>query len=161
LTPAGLCRELHGGCPFPEAIVLADYLKKNSTADDRIGILGSEPEILFYADRKSATGHVYMYPLVEPHPYALTLQKQLIDDFEATKPKFVLHCGHRSSWFSMPGGEYDQFMDWVRQYLAAHYETVGIVETLSADDSVYRWGEQATTYRPLSRRWIKVLQRRD
>lgn len=161
LTPVGLCRQLHGACPFPEAIVLADYLKRNTQPRDCIGILGSEPEIFFYADRHSATGHIYMYPLVEPHPYALTLQQQLIDEIEAAKPKFLLYCYHPSSWLSMPGDGHQRFKDWMRDYLEAHYRAVGIAETLSPEVTEYRWGKEVAGYRPLSPRWVRVLERRD
>ena len=47
----------------------AVILREHSAPDARIAILGSEPEILFYARRHSATGYIYMYDLLEgPNP---------------------------------------------------------------------------------------------
>ena len=52
--------------PFPEAIQIANYIRTHTGKDSRIAILGSEPEIPFYADRRSATGYIYMYGLTNP-----------------------------------------------------------------------------------------------
>jgi hypothetical protein len=54
--------------PFPEAVKIAKFIKNNSNEDDKIAILGSEPEIFFYSQRRSATAYIYTYPLMEPQP---------------------------------------------------------------------------------------------
>ena len=41
-------------------------------------MLGSEPEILFYARRRSATGYLYAYSLTEEQKYAATMQQEAI-----------------------------------------------------------------------------------
>ena len=52
--------------PFVESAVIADYLSRHTTPDQRVAVIGSEPQIYFYAKRRAATGHIYTYPLVEP-----------------------------------------------------------------------------------------------
>src|SRR2546430_16590114 len=54
---------MYGFNPFPESVALARLLRDHSTPDDRIFIFGSEPQILFYAGRRSASRYVFLYPL--------------------------------------------------------------------------------------------------
>ena len=98
ISPLKITRAMDGGGPFPEAIQIGNYLRTHSNKDSRIAILGSEPEILFYAQRRSATGHIYMYGLMEDQPYALTMQKELIRDVENSQPDYVVFVTTATSW---------------------------------------------------------------
>ena len=69
--PRSACRRVYLSNPFVECPIIAEYLKKNTEADDTIAVLGSEPEIFFDAQRRSATGYIYTYGLVEVQPLAL------------------------------------------------------------------------------------------
>jgi hypothetical protein len=68
-----LIRAQYADHPFLEAPGIARYLNAHTSPDDRIAVLGSEPEIYFYAQRKSATG-IYTYALLESQPYAARMQ---------------------------------------------------------------------------------------
>ena len=70
MSDAELVRTQYGTNPFLESPEIGRYLKAHTTPADRIVVLGSEPQILFYAHRRSATGYVYMYGLMEAQPYA-------------------------------------------------------------------------------------------
>ncbi|MCI5157854.1 MAG: hypothetical protein D3906_05330 [Candidatus Electrothrix sp. AUS1_2] len=75
MTPFQISRSTYGPNPFPESIKIAEFIQKNTRREDRIAILGSEPQIFFYSKRRSATGYIYMYPLMENHDFALQMQK--------------------------------------------------------------------------------------
>ena len=49
-------RMAYGTNPFAEAEKIGEYLRSQTTLDDTIAVLGSEPEIYFYAHGRSATG---------------------------------------------------------------------------------------------------------
>ena len=51
MSPASVVRQEYGGNPFPEAIEFGKYIREHSEASDRGAVLGSEPEIYFYAAR--------------------------------------------------------------------------------------------------------------
>jgi len=51
-----------------------------------VAVIGSEPEIYFYAQRHSATGFIYTYSLMEEQRFALAMQKQMIREIEEAKP---------------------------------------------------------------------------
>lgn len=56
--------KVYGHSPFQAAVEVGDYLRKTTDPGDTILIVGSEPEILFYANRKSATRFTIFYPLL-------------------------------------------------------------------------------------------------
>jgi len=52
---------------------------------ERIAVLGSEPQIYFYAKRRSATGYIYTYPLMEPQPYSKQMATEFKQEVEGAK----------------------------------------------------------------------------
>jgi hypothetical protein len=103
MTPLEACRSLYGYQPFPEAIVLGDYIRMHSPPDARIVVLGSEPEIYFYSNRRSATGYIYTYPLTEHQPFATQMQQQMTREIESAQPRLVIWVRTWTSWLSRPG----------------------------------------------------------
>ena len=68
----------------------AEYIREHSAPDARVAVLGSEPQIYFYAHRRSASGFIYMYDLVQLHDYAGQFQREMIAEIEAAKPLFLV-----------------------------------------------------------------------
>ena len=44
--------------------------RRHTAPADRVAVIGSEPQIYFYARRRAATSFMYIYPLMEPQPFA-------------------------------------------------------------------------------------------
>jgi hypothetical protein len=145
--------------PFPESLKIAEYIKANSSSDDTIAVLGSEPQIFFYANRRSASNYVYAYPLMEPHPYALQMQKEIIQQIEAAKPKFLIFVNVYLSWLVRPNSK-QLIFDWFPQYSQQYYRQVGIVDIVSRDQTIYCWNENAIGYAPRSTYWLAVFERK-
>src|SRR5205823_5115769 len=87
-SPADAVRDTYHSTVFSNAISAAEYIAAHTRPGDRIAVLGSEPEIYFYSRRRSVTGYIYMYPLMEEQPYAATMQADLISDLERTRPEY-------------------------------------------------------------------------
>jgi 4-amino-4-deoxy-L-arabinose transferase-like glycosyltransferase len=104
-TPERVTRILHGDSPFLEAPKIAEYLRDHTASDDRIAIFGSEPEIFFLANRKSATGYIYMYPLMEPQPFARTMQREMMAEVERANPKYIVSVMSPFSWLVRPDSD--------------------------------------------------------
>ncbi len=104
-TPERVTRILHGDSPFLEAPKIAEYLRDHTVPDDRIAIFGSEPEIYFLANRKSATGYVYMYPLMEPQAFARTMQREMMAEVERANPKYIVSVSSPFSWLVRPDSD--------------------------------------------------------
>ncbi len=152
-------RAIYGVNPLQDAIKVAEYLRSHSDPAARIAVLGSEPEIYFYAQRRSATGYIYTYPLMEEQPYALTMQQEMISEIEAVRPEFIVFVNIPSSWTVYPKAQRHIFT-WMQQYIPTHYERVGVADVQSPDHTEYRWAEESSRYQPLSQYVIYVFRRK-
>jgi len=159
LTPVQISRELYGRSPFPEAIPIANYIRSHTSKDARIAVLGSEPEIYFYADRHSATSHIYMYGLMEAQPYAVTMQEDLIREVTAAAPEYIVEASILTSWQREEDSP-TRIFDWWTAYRTGHYQLVGLAEILSRERTEYRWDAAAEGYRPRGDRYILVYRRK-
>jgi Dolichyl-phosphate-mannose-protein mannosyltransferase len=159
LTPLEVSRKINGTNPFPEALPIAAYLHSQTTNEDRIAILGSEPEILFYANRLSATGHIYMYGLMENHRYSGQMQSQLITEIESTAPAFIVVVHNSASWL-LRADSLNKVLDWGNSYIPLRYDEVGIVEIFGYKPTRYLWGAETAGYEPTAESFVSVFRRR-
>ena len=160
MSPAGVARSTYGANPFPESLEIARFIKEHTTKADRIAVLGSEPQIYFYSDRRSATGYVYTYALMEYHDYARKMQEEMIREIESHRPKFLVFVNLPASW--LPGVDSENLIfEWFNQYRDKYYRKVGIIDILSLEQTVYRWGWECENYTPRSSCWVCVFQRKD
>jgi 4-amino-4-deoxy-L-arabinose transferase-like glycosyltransferase len=131
MTPVQAAREIWGAeNPFPEAVVAASYIRAHTAPDTEIAVLGSEPEIYFYAHRHSATPYIYMYGLMEPQPYALKMQDDVIRDLEAARPAYIVDVDSPNSWLVRENSS-THILDWWDDYRFEHYELAESINELS------------------------------
>jgi hypothetical protein len=147
LNAQQVVRHQYGGNPFPEAVEFGKYIREHSDADAKIAVLGSEPEICFYAQRRSATGYIYTYPLMEEQRYASRMQQEMMEEIEAAKPEYLVGVLVAQSWLRRPGSD-TAILAWAQKYIADHYRVVGVADIALA--TTYRWDEQAAGYVPRS-----------
>lgn len=158
LTPVEACRYMYGLNPFPESIEIAEYIRKDSKIGDTIAVLGSEPQIFFYANRKSATGYIYTYSMMEPHPYAAQLQRDMIREIETARPKYLIMINVSSSW--LVGENSDQsIFKWANHYFEKNYKIVGLFYPAVQGGYMSYWNEMPKTFRTPSREIIFVGKR--
>lgn len=143
--PLKLSRTVYGANPFPESLEIAKFIESHSTATDRVAIFGSEPQIFFYSGRRSATGYIYVYSLMESHAYALPMQQEMIREVMSSNPKFIIFVKIATSWLMRPNSERFIF-GWLSGYIRDNYRMVGVADIISADKTVYKWYGDAATY---------------
>jgi hypothetical protein len=127
-APRKAVEEIYGSTLFGDTRDVADYLKANAGPDARIAVVGSQPEIYFYTRRRSATGYIYTYPLMENHPHALKMQEEFIREVETARPEYVVYVSNPLSWLARPDSERKVF-DWWNPYWAANLELVRTINT--------------------------------
>ncbi len=159
MNPVAVSRSTYGTNPFPESLEVARYIKENSTRDDFIAVIGSEPQIYFYSKRRSATSHIYTYPLMESHDYALKMQEEMIEQIESKKPKFLVYVNVFSSWVMRPESE-KMIFQWIQDYQRRYYRVVGVIDIVSVNQTIECWGEEAGSYLPRSENGLLVLERK-
>ena len=125
----------------------------------RVAVIGSEPQIYFYSRRLSATGFIYTYGLVEEHPFARQMQRQMIHEIELAKPEFFVIVNVPTSWAYAPNAPRDIFT-WSDDYTYASYNLVGIIDMLSPAKTEYRWDQAAVGVLPRSRINVLVFRRK-
>jgi hypothetical protein len=131
-------RTTYGADPFPEAQLAASYIRANSSPEAHVAILGSEPEIYFLSQRHSATGYIYTYGLMEPQPFALKMQHEMISDIETRKPEFVVFADNIMSWNRRPDSDPEIF-NWWDSY-QTNYTLAGMADIISPTQTVYALG---------------------
>jgi len=157
--PNKVSRTFYGQNPFPESVEIAKFLKSASSVSDKIAILGSEPEIFFYSQRHSATGYIYVYGLMEIHEYSLRMQKEMINEIESSRPKFIVVVQVDTSWLVRPESE-KYIFGWLNSYLMRNYALVGVADTISPETTVYKWYADAARYVIRSPYYTLVFERR-
>jgi 4-amino-4-deoxy-L-arabinose transferase-like glycosyltransferase len=160
LSPNDAARAVYGLNPYPESLEIARYIREHSRPDSRVAVIGSEPQIYFYSGRHSATGYIYTYGLMEPHKYALTMQREMIAEIEAAAPEFVVFVHVSSSWLDQKDSN-PLIFDWADRYTQAKLRAVGLVDFESLQRTVYRWNEKGLAAVPRSNYFISIFKRSD
>lgn len=157
-SPDEACKILHGESPFVEAIQVASFIQSNTRPYDHVAVLGSEPELCFYAHRLSVTGYIYMYPLMEPQKYAAEMQERMIYEIERGQPEVMVMVASFWSWLQRPTSG-TRLIEWADQYLAEHYYLIGSVQLDPDAASVYHLPD--TSGRLASRsNYVAIYRRR-
>jgi len=164
LPPDEANRAMYGANPFPESRQIAEYIEKHTSPDDRIAILGSEPQIFFLAHRHSATGYIYTYALMEPQPYAAVMQKEMIEEIEKARPEYLVWVEVSVSWLWGPHSD-PSILEWAKGkgyvkgrtedeldlmgspgYIKDNYELVGLADMQMPASDEFVWGPGAARH---------------
>jgi hypothetical protein len=159
VSPLAASRIVYGQNPFPETLRIGEYIAKHSNPQDRIAVLGSEPEIYFYARRMAATSFVYMYPMMENHEFAAEMQRDMIRQIESAAPRFLILVNVWDSWLVTPQSNMTIF-EWSRRYVKEWYEVVGFADMISPQETRYWWADGQTDYSPESRMSVAAYRRK-
>jgi hypothetical protein len=130
LSPVQVTRQTYSTTLFSEAAKIGEYIRSNTSEKARIAVMGSEPEICFYSRRRSATGYIYMYALLEEHPYGATMQQEMITEIEAARPEYLVYVDDNFSWLPRPNSNRKIF-EWWQTYWPANFE---IVKTIKIEE---------------------------
>jgi hypothetical protein len=119
-TPAEAVRKIYPGNFFAEMPEFAQRLKNVTPPDSSVFIFGSEPELLFYARRPSATRYIFLFPLYGP--YGNTREKQMAAaaEVERSKPSTAVYLPN--ALFFVEGAD-QYFTRWSLFYLRDNFYT--------------------------------------
>jgi hypothetical protein len=159
MSPYVFSRETYGTNPFPEAEEAARYIALHSAADARIAVLGSEAEIYFYARRRSATGYLFTYGLMEAHPYAVPMQREMMAEIEEAAPEYIVRVNVAASWLVRLESSTDIFT-WADWYTSQYYAKAGVIDIPEDGESKYVWEPAAAEYQPSGSDNVVIYRRR-
>jgi len=161
LSPNQVSDQIYYGNPFPECSQIGLYIREHSSPNARIAILGSEPEILFYARRHSATGYIYMYDFFENQPYAAEMQREMITQIEQARPEYLVFVKIPISWnlwLDFQRVAKTPVATWFPKFTTDFYETVEVIDMKA--DRKYYWGKDALSHVSSSGYYIASFKRK-
>lgn len=144
---------------FAATQAVAKFIRTNSVATDGVAVFGSEPQVYFLAGRRSVTGYIYTYALMESHPYAAVMQKEMAGEIEAGRPRYIVYVSSNNSWLVTKASRQDIF-NWFDRFAAEQYERVGLVELESNGGFRCYWGAAANRSDRSDGHVIAVLERK-
>jgi hypothetical protein len=151
LPRAQALRSVYGSTLFAETVRAADYLKSHTATGARVAVLGSEPQIYFLSGRRSASGYIYMYPLMEEHPYALRMQQEMIAEIERARPEYIIYIDDDFSWLPGPKSA-RRIFEWWKSYWASNLDlvlTIPVEETKERGTDMDKPAEEPPTVKHL------------
>ncbi len=158
-TPFQACSLIYNGNPFRESLMAGEYIRDHSQPEARIAVIGSEPEIYFYAQRHSATGCLYTYPLMENQPYAATMLRGMEDEIEAARPEFLVLVIYKLSWLEHSDSDRSIFQ-WAGKFTDQFYAPAGIIGLRPNGEIVRLTGGDAAKFHEPLDQFMLIYQRR-
>lgn len=160
-----IARQIYGINPFPESLAIGRQIRESSAPGDEVLVVGSEPQILFYAERASATRYIFFYPLTAALPGALERQREALREIAAKQPLFVVWVNVAQSLQvaeDTPKLIFTALADRVRE----NYRVV-LLGRPAGEDAAYEWmrGRRATRVlrslegKMASNPWVAVYRR--
>jgi len=157
-SPEDVSRIVYGDNPFIESVEIGKYLAANCAPTGKIAVIGSEPQIYFYAKRRSATSYIYTYALMEPQPYASQMQREMIEEIEKGAPDFVVFVHVPTSWLMRESSSREIF-EWFDRYRASHLDLLYLIQILDGK-AVYTPSSSPEVRQLKTGIWMTVFRRK-
>lgn len=115
---------------FPECELIGKELAKRVPEGSRIGIMGSEPEVLVAANRESCSKHLMVYAILFDPVRSPPMQQEYISELKSCAPDYLVWNSGTGSWTT--GYDRLQFFEQLMAWVQTEYEMIGLAE--SRDD---------------------------
>jgi hypothetical protein len=102
ISPEKVSLKLYGAQLFPMAKNIGRYVARHTAPDDKIYILGSEPEIYFYSQRTLVGTHITAYTLTYAYGDPAARQKEVIQALKNNLPPYLIKVNMSSSLYDYP-----------------------------------------------------------
>jgi len=122
---------LYPGTPFSISGEVASYIKQHTLPSDRICVLGAEPQLFYLSQRRSASGYIYLYPLLERQKYAERMTDEFISETEKARPAILVYCS--KALFEDNYNKEGRIYDWFEKY-KSRYKLTAIYASTSTND---------------------------
>jgi len=142
--------------PFSGAQIMARRVAELSSSNDFVYVAGSEPEILYYAQRFSPTRFVTAYALMIPTPRVQDYQREAMRDLLARPPALIVFVNSAPSWMRQEKTPMDFFV-FLNRFKSENYERVG---GYVVDGTGGRWIEPLTDREETDARLILFKQKK-
>ena len=157
-SPDRVTKMIYGSCPFTFSSMIAKLIREKTSKEERIAIIGNEPQFLFYSQRRSATSFIYTFSLVEDQPFAEQFRQEMIHQVEKAVPKLLIYTHTTLDYFEKSKGQKD-LDDWFLGFAKSHYNPIARFEYLY-DDTLLITDPKRMLKMPTHLFWISMYERR-
>jgi hypothetical protein len=156
-SPAQVTETVYHYNPFPYSSKIAEIIREKTSKEDRIAIIGSEPQFLFYSQRRSATSFIYTYSLVEDQPFAEQFCLEMIQQVESTAPKLLVYTHVLPEWYQKSKGE-EELNKWFFSFTKLHYTPIARFEYVYLNDTLLVTDPTLLLKEPTHLFWITIYE---
>ena len=152
-------RSTYGSNPFIETKKLSDYIERKARPEDKMVVVGSEPQMHFYTQVMSPSRHTFMAFLISSHPRQNIWRNELKQDVQSAEPRFLVMVLHPMSW-AMPPDADQSIIQWFMNYANSFYRPVAHVNLDQPGQPIYYWDQEAVNPAQKGSKYITVYERR-
>lgn len=102
---------------------------------------------------------IFTYGMMEPQPFALRMQEQMIAEIETTEPAYVVFVNIQASWLA-DKQSHQLIFEWSNRYAKQRLERVGLADIVSATETKYYWDADALDRKPQSSQFLLVFKKK-
>lgn len=153
-----IMRQVYGGNPFLEAAEIGKYINKVAKPEDKLVVIGSEPQIYIYTNKTCPSKHAYFAALVADVPEHREWQREFVKSVEAAAPEYLVFFRHGISLFVQPDTD-NYIFEWLNKYVTENYHVVGLADMPDNQMSTYVWGQDVNTYKPVGQNMAYVFEK--
>jgi hypothetical protein len=95
---------------------------------------------------------------MKSHPFAMKMQKEMIEEIETNQPKYLVYVYVPISWLRNVKSN-SLIFKWLKSYLNKHYEPTVVIDIISDTETLYIRGEKLKRYKPQSNFSIAIFKR--
>jgi 4-amino-4-deoxy-L-arabinose transferase-like glycosyltransferase len=117
-SPAESVRKIYPGNFFAEMPALAERIAKVTSPDQRVFAFGAESELLFYAQRVSATRYIFLFPLYGPYRDIREKQVAVTEEIQRNSPAAAVYVPNEL-FFAAGTDQY--FTEWSLSYFEENF----------------------------------------
>jgi 4-amino-4-deoxy-L-arabinose transferase-like glycosyltransferase len=159
-SPVQVNKIRYGYNPFPYSSMIAEILKDETSKEDRIAIIGNEPQFLFHSHRRSATSFIYTYSIVEEQPLAEQFRFEMIHQIESAEPKLLVYTHIKPEWYAKTRGEVE-LNKWFFDFSKLHYNPIARLEYNFLFDTLLIKDPFLLLQEPTHVLWITIYKKKD
>jgi hypothetical protein len=158
-TPDEITRRIYGSCPFTYSSLIAELIKEKTSKEERVAIIGDEPQFLFYSQRRSATSFLYTFSLIEEQPFAEQFRLEMMHQVESVAPKLLIYTHTVLDYFKKSKGQ-KELDNWFLDYTRLYYNPTARFEYF-CDDTLLITDPAKMQKEPTHIFWVQIYERRE
>lgn len=157
---ASLMRNMFSGNPFVEDQLMARIIEAQIKPDETVAVLGSEPQIYVYLNRKAPSRHFYPAFLSRNHRFTDQWNTEALDGFKNQKPDYVVLNIVTMSWMLRPDSNqkyYQSSYSWAME----NYTPIAWADYVDYFNPTIVSDAAASTYKPQGSNYVVLMKRKN